>query len=359
MNNRRVSIIIRTTAKRVKFLDEALFSVFGSYYPSIEVVLVVQTTDDRAYQDVVALSQLYTRLGMTIQLVRNASDEDRRSQNLNLGLAQATGRYVGFLDDDDVLYPEHISLLVEALEQSPLKAWVYADVIGVLGACDALEQFYVKSHDRNMFKKEKFSFGDLWNCNHIPILSFLIDRERVSPAYLQFDESFKVLEDYTFLLRLSLFYEPEYLSQATSEYRLRLDGTNSTYITEDILGLTATKKREIWQEAENQVKLFRQNLMMNSKSIDSQELKTDIAAKLNSQRNFQQEYIQLSTQNSQLSAQHSQLSVQYSQLSRELDHVRTELNHAHNRITAMESSKFWKLRSMWFKLKCFVGIKGE
>ncbi|MGL6340044.1 MAG: glycosyltransferase family 2 protein, partial [Waterburya sp.] len=116
MNDRLVSIIIRTTGKRVKLLDETLFSVFGSYYPSIEVVLVVQTANDHAYQDVVALSQQYTHLGMTIQLVRNASDEDKRSQNLNMGLAQATGRYVGFLDDDDVLYPEHISLLVEALE---------------------------------------------------------------------------------------------------------------------------------------------------------------------------------------------------------------------------------------------------
>jgi hypothetical protein len=29
------------------------------------------------------------------------------------------------------------------------------------------------------------------------------------------------------------------------------------------------------------------------------------------------------------------------------------------RIAAMETSKFWKLRSIWFKLRRFVGIKGE
>lgn len=342
MNNRLVSIIIRTTGKRVKFLDETLFSVFGSYYPSIEVVLVVQTTNDHAYQDVVALSQLYTRLGMTIELVRNVTDEDKRSQNLNLGLAQATGRYVGFLDDDDVLYPEHISLLVEILKQSPSKAWAYADVIGVLGDCDELEQFYVKSHDRNMFKKEKFSFGALWDCNYIPILSFLIDRERVNPTYLQFDESFKALEDYTFLLKLSLFYEPEYLSKATSEYRLRLDGTNSTCMVEDIFGLAATKKREIWEEAENQVEVFRQNLMMNSTSIDSQKLETGIAAASSSQRNLQREYIQLQLSIALQKREHSQLSA--------------ELNHAHSRISAMETSKFWKLRTRWFKIKKWVGI---
>lgn len=340
MNDRLVSIIIRTTGKRVKLLDETLFSVFGSYYPSIEVVLVVQTTNDHAYQDVVALSQQYTHLGMTIQLVRNASDEDKRSQNLNMGLAQATGRYVGFLDDDDVLYPEHISLLVEALEQSASRAWAYADVIGVLGGCDALEQFYVKSHDRNMFKKEKFSFGALWDCNYIPILSFLIDRKRVNPVYLQFDESFRVHEDYTFLLRLSLFYEPKYLSKATSEYRFRLDGTNSICLVENLLGLEATTKQKIWDEAENQVEAFRQNLMMNSTSIDSYELATDITAISSSHRNFQREYIQLSV--ALQKREHSQLSA--------------ELNHAYSRIAAMETSKFWKLRTRWFQIKKLVGI---
>jgi glycosyltransferase involved in cell wall biosynthesis len=343
MNNRRVSIIIRTTAKRAKFLDEALFSILGSYYPNIEVVLVVQTTNDRAYQDIVALSQLYTRLGMTIQLVRNATDEDKRSQNLNLGLAQATGRYVGFLDDDDVLYPEHISLLVETLEQSPSRAWAYADVIGVLGGCDALEQFYVKSHDRNMFKKEKFSFGALWNCNHIPILSFLIDRERVNPVYLQFDESFRVLEDYNFLLRLSLFYEPKYLPKVTSEYRFRLDGTNSSYLIENLLGIEATTKQKIWGEAENQVEAFRQKLLMNSDSICNNELNTDTNVMSVTQRNFQREYIHLNIALEQ----------------REYLQSNTELSNAYGRIAAMETSKFWKLRSMWFKLRRFLGIKGE
>jgi glycosyltransferase involved in cell wall biosynthesis len=343
MNNRRVSIIIRTTAKRAKFLDEALFSVLGSYYPNIEVVLVVQTTNDRAYQDIVTLSQLYTRLGMTIQLVRNATDEDKRSQNLNLGLAQATGRYVGFLDDDDVLYPEHISLLVEALEHSPSRAWAYADVIGVLGGCDALEQFYVKSHDRNMFKKEKFSFGALWNCNHIPIMSFLIDRERVNPVYLQFNESFRVLEDYTFLLGLSLFYEPKYLPKVTSEYRFRLDGTNSSCFVDNLLGIEATTKRKIWDEAENQVEALRQKLLMNSDSICNNELNTDTNIMSVTQRNFQREYIHLNIALEQ----------------REYLQLNTELSNAHGRIAAMETSKFWKLRSMWFKLRRFVGIKGE
>jgi glycosyltransferase involved in cell wall biosynthesis len=340
MNNRLVSIIIRTTGKRVKFLDETLFSVFGSYYPSIEVVLVVQTTNDHAYQDVVALSQLYTRLGMTIELVRNVTDEDKRSQNLNLGLAQATGRYVGFLDDDDVLYPEHISLLVEILKQSPSKAWAYADVIGVLGDCDELEQFYVKSHDRYMFKKEKFSFGALWDCNYIPILSFLIDRERVNPTYLQFDESFRVHEDYTFLLRLSLFYEPKYLPKLTSEYRFRLDGTNSICLVENLLGLEATTKQKIWEEAENQVEAFRQNLLMNSASVKNKELATDVATATSYERNFQREYIQLTV--ALQKREHSQLSA--------------ELNHAHSRISAMETSKFWKLRTRWFKIKKWVGI---
>jgi hypothetical protein len=41
----------------------------------------------------------------------------------------------------------------------------------------------------------------------------------------------------------------------------------------------------------------------------------------------------------------------------QLQHAQTEMKHLKERITAMESSKFWKLRKGWFKLKRLLGIK--
>jgi Protein of unknown function (DUF1698) len=39
--------------------------------------------------------------------------------------------------------------------------------------------------------------------------------------------------------------------------------------------------------------------------------------------------------------------------------LKTELQHAKDRIAAMETSKFWKLRTQWFKVKRWVGLGEE
>lgn len=43
----------------------------------------------------------------------------------------------------------------------------------------------------------------------------------------------------------------------------------------------------------------------------------------------------------------------------ELVNVRKELDRSHDRVLAMESSKFWKLREMWFKVRQSLGLAGE
>jgi hypothetical protein len=57
----------------------------------------------------------------------------------------------------------------------------------------------------------------------------VIDRARIGDFDLQFDESFTLLEDYEFLLRLCAAHEPDFtrLETPVCEYRIRLDGSNS------------------------------------------------------------------------------------------------------------------------------------
>jgi SAM-dependent methyltransferase len=42
-----------------------------------------------------------------------------------------------------------------------------------------------------------------------------------------------------------------------------------------------------------------------------------------------------------------------------LIHVKAEVEQTHNRIKAMETSKFWQLRAAWFKVRCALGLAGE
>ncbi len=74
------------------------------------------------------------------------------------------------------------------------------------------------------------------------------------------------------------------------------------------------------------------------------------------------------TQN-QLISVHSQLEQTQSQLvsvqmqldktKNQLINVKQELDQSQNRVVAMESSKFWKLRSSWFQIRRSLGLAGE
>ena len=54
-----------------------------------------------------------------------------------------------------------------------------------------------------------------------------------------------------------------------------------------------------------------------------------------------------------------QLQMQIQQQQEQLTHTSVELQRAREEISAMKTSKFWKLRTKWFKLKKTIGLPGE
>ncbi|MCZ0901194.1 SAM-dependent methyltransferase, partial [Microcoleus sp. HI-ES] len=60
------------------------------------------------------------------------------------------------------------------------------------------------------------------------------------------------------------------------------------------------------------------------------------------------------TQNQLVSVQ-----MQLEKTENQLINVKQELEQAKCRVLAMESSKFWKLRSAWFQVRRSLGLAGE
>lgn len=254
-----VSLIIRTVLGRLNFLDQALFSIVCSSHTEIEVLIVVQSEYDDYYREVSYLVQSYLRLGLEIKVLQNNTHRDERAKNLNLGISSATGRYIGFLDDDDVLYPHHLSTLIEVLEKHPDIAWVYSDALATFCDVDATGNLYIKSR-QCLFKRAGFSYLELWDDNFIPLHSYLIDRSRLGREMIQFNESFTMLEDYAFLLKLAVNYPPMYHPEVTCEYRFRMDGSNSTCLSNEKNGVADLEKQQRWETARAQITLVKKEI---------------------------------------------------------------------------------------------------
>ena len=104
-----VSVVIATRNRR-ELLAEAIESVRRQQTPSWELIVVDDgSTDDTA-------TFLAQQASLTV--VRQQTSTER-SMARNRGLAEASGRYVMFLDDDDTLYPDALRVLAAALERHP------------------------------------------------------------------------------------------------------------------------------------------------------------------------------------------------------------------------------------------------
>src|SRR5215468_2383730 len=100
-----------------QFLAEAIDSVLAQNYYNWELLLVDDGSTDGSLKIAEEYSQRYPEK-ITI-LHHNGRKNCGISASRNLGLARAVGRYVCFLDADDVFLPGKLALEVKVLRSNP------------------------------------------------------------------------------------------------------------------------------------------------------------------------------------------------------------------------------------------------
>jgi glycosyltransferase involved in cell wall biosynthesis len=108
--NPLVSVII-PAFKAEAFIAETLDSVKRQTHPAIEVFVV----DDGSTDKTVAIARSYETGNLTVIEQKNSGACVAR----NRGLSMSRGKYIQYLDADDVLSPDKIEKQVEVLEKNP------------------------------------------------------------------------------------------------------------------------------------------------------------------------------------------------------------------------------------------------
>jgi len=223
-----VSVVVRNhDLSRLPLLDQTIFSLAGQRHPSLEIVVVTQARDEDAVPRIEGVLERHRSYGgYEYQVLQHPTDRDERARLANLGVQAARGQYVAFLDDDDVVYPDHYERLVAALQKSHA-AWAFAPVRRAWFTRDPQGNLYCK-------RKDVYPGSDRWDRvqfmrdNYITCHSYVIDRERVGRFHIAFSEELSKNEDYILLLRMAALFRPVAVGGHPScEYRIRDDGTNS------------------------------------------------------------------------------------------------------------------------------------
>ena len=225
--NKTLSTIMRFHKKeRLPFLEEALFSLAIQYWYDQEVIVVLQNGTEELRHVVLEMINHQPWQGtpsFQVLIVEIPAGMDGRSTLLNRGIEHATGRYLAFLDDDDVIYQHGYTTLINQL----------IDGTGVVavGGCRTAKVQNESGHWYVQTKETPFAWGrtryDLFRDNFIPIHSYVIDRARVNASDLYFDDAFPPLEDYDFLLRLSAKYDFDFSQIDIPVCEYRIHGSNS------------------------------------------------------------------------------------------------------------------------------------
>lgn len=210
-----ISVVVRTY-NRPERLRECLQSLAEQTFRDFNVVVVNDGGEDA---EAIARDELD---GLALQYIHNAQNLGR-TPTLNVGIENAHGRYVAFLDDDDFARPHHLKTLAEAAQggQRPV---VYSDVVNVTFERDPQTQAWKRVREQLVYSFD-FDRNNFLLANYIPINCLLIRRDCFD-AVGPFDESLSVYEDWEFLIRLSRKFDFVHVAEVTGEYRRRDDNSN-------------------------------------------------------------------------------------------------------------------------------------
>jgi len=117
-----VSVII-IFLNEAKFIEEAIASIISQIYTHWELLL----TDDGSTDNSTNIAKNYaTQYPDQIRYLEHPNHENRgMSATRNLGIRNAQGKYIAFLDGDDVWLPNKLTEQIDLLEKYPEVAMLY------------------------------------------------------------------------------------------------------------------------------------------------------------------------------------------------------------------------------------------
>ncbi|HZW74208.1 MAG TPA: glycosyltransferase, partial [Caldimonas sp.] len=141
-----------------------------------------------------------------------------RARAGNIALAASKGEWLNFLDDDDVLFADHVEVLVDTvLRENVAGAYALAwETHTAAAASDGgryAEVMHVTRH------RQRFDRITLWHHNYLPIQSVLFHRS-LYERHGGFAEDMDQLEDWNLWTRYSLQDDFLLVEKTTSKYRV-------------------------------------------------------------------------------------------------------------------------------------------
>ena len=225
----KVTVII-PTYNRFKYLLNAIDSVQKQTHTNIEIIVVNDCSTQKEYYD-----YNFDENVTIIHLKENSKTKfGFVCPQRNFGIQKATGKYIAFLDDDDVWFPNKLELQIKAMKENNCKMSCTEGLYGngiynkdkyykkMLAEqhFDCFKDVYINTH---LFNNNNFDYPDVWNLDFLKIgnccicSSVIIDKDVIDKTG-EFSIVNIGLEDYEYWLRALKYTDCVYLTDVCFYY---------------------------------------------------------------------------------------------------------------------------------------------
>lgn len=212
----KVSVIIPVYNSE-KFVEETIKSVLNQSYESFEIIIVDDGSADRSAEIIRTFDD--PRITYVYQ------ENQGRSKARNRGISLAKGKYIAFLDSDDVWLSRHLEIEVEILKSIPEACAVYSNV------------WYIGEDGKPLFRDSsweprKYSGTPLRNLverNFIQFSSSIVKKQLLMEIGL-FNLEMEPCEDWDLWLRIvRRGYKIQHVNKVLTKYRWKDSNDSEIY----------------------------------------------------------------------------------------------------------------------------------
>jgi len=193
--------IIVPAYNRATYLPSTLQSILNQKFPNFEVIVVDDGSTDNTKEIVKRAAEMDSRIHYFFK------ENEERSIARNFGIMKSSGIYVGFLDSDDILYPNHLTVAHELVMKNnfPEVGLLGSELIDASGQSILIRNYFNDSFTKDLIYENKILSNAILIRRDIAIkINFIPSRDAI------------LSEDWYLWLRLAARYQFYFDNMVTS-----------------------------------------------------------------------------------------------------------------------------------------------
>lgn len=210
-----ISVVITTYKRDNSILKRAIDSALAQTYSNIEIIII-----NDYYENKNNIEQLLNTYNAPIRLFHNRENKGA-CYSRNVGLKNAKGSYVAFLDDDDEWEPEKLQEQLSVMTSSDI-AMVYCTGLNVYPDGSRKIMSFIKDYPATC------QLEYLLGSNYMGGCSFPLIRTDILHKLGGFDELMQSSQDYDLWIRICQSYKIAYLPKPLVLYYIMADSITSS-----------------------------------------------------------------------------------------------------------------------------------